>query len=315
MEYIIPNLHNLPHNILALLQTYGPLTQSEIEFNLPPSNFAKDISKILETMILLNVIHCSQGYYYFHKGDVRGDVVLPHELVSMIQDTQEEIRASEERIVMLKDELKRNVPIKNRGRSIREFMKNLALKYDGDDGIRVDVVYATALRSLNVEVGLKRKAAAAAAAAAAEKESATKKTKTTDGSNDQNKTQSVSDGNAAVASDAKEAMTVVESSANQPPSANNTGPSTAELKNDVKDKKLYDKETKDNVKDIKKGSVTDASSTSHDSKPSGTTSTSNPSTKKASLEPTPNGTDVSKKSSLQPPTKEKPNIAQEPTKK
>jgi hypothetical protein len=280
---------------LALLQTYGPLTQSEIEFNLPPSNFTKEIPKILEIMILLNVIHCSQGYYYFHKGDVRGDVVLPHELVSMIQDTQAEIRASDERIVMLKDELKRNVPIKNRGRSIREFMKNLALKYDGDDGIRVDVVYATALRSLNVEVGLKRKAAAAAAAAAAEKESATKKLKTTDGSNDQNKTQSASDGHAAVGSNAKEATTVVESSANQPSSKNNTDAPSIELKNNVKDKKPDDKESKDNVKDIKKVSVPDASSTNHDSKPSGTTSTStsNPSTKKASLEPKPNGTDGS----------------------
>lgn len=164
MEYIIPNLHNLPHNILTLLQTFGPLTQSEIEYNLPPTNFVQDIPKILEIMVVLNAIHHTDGLYYFNDGDVRSDVVLPHEILGLIEDTEAEIRDSESRILLLKEELKKNVTIKNRGKSIREFMKNLALKYDGEGGIRGDIVYATALRSLNVEVGLKRKAAAAAAA-------------------------------------------------------------------------------------------------------------------------------------------------------
>ncbi len=159
---ITSQIDNLPQNILTLLQTYGPLTAAELSYNLPltPSS-AQSIPSILKIMVTLGVINHqdSLGLYYFHQGDIRGDTVYPKDVIETIQDTQDEIRESMERIQLLEKELNRPVK-KQRSRSAREFLKDLAAKYDGERGIRGDTVYATALRTLNVDLGLKRKIAA-----------------------------------------------------------------------------------------------------------------------------------------------------------
>lgn len=149
----------IPNNILKLLQTYGPLTESEIAYNIPPTELS--VPSILEVMKVLNVIHYHEesGYYYFHNGEIRGDTLYPSEIVDIIQDTQEEIKETMERIQLLKEELQKDVNIQNRARSAREFLKNLVGKYDGEGGIRGDPVYATALKTLNVDLGMKRKMA------------------------------------------------------------------------------------------------------------------------------------------------------------
>ena len=156
---ITSQIDNLPQNILTLLQTYGPLTPTEISYNLPSTN--QSIPSILKIMTSLNVIHYqdSVGLYYFHNGDIRGDTIYPKEILDLIQDTHDEIRESMERMQLLEKELNRPVK-KQRSRSAREFLKDLATKYDGKRGIRGDTVYATALRTLNVDLGLKRKIAA-----------------------------------------------------------------------------------------------------------------------------------------------------------
>jgi hypothetical protein len=112
-------------------------------------------------MKVLNVIHYHEesGYYYFHNGEIRGDTLYPSDIVDIIQDTQEEIKETMERIQLLKEELQKDVNIQNRARSAREFLKNLVGKYDGEGGIRGDPVYATALKTLNVDLGMKRKMA------------------------------------------------------------------------------------------------------------------------------------------------------------
>lgn len=100
-----------------------------------------------------------KGYYYFHDGEIRSDVIYPSEIIDTIHDTENEINETMERIQLLKEELKQNVSIANRARSAREFLKNLVAKYGGEKGIRGDPVYATALKTLNVDLGMKRKMA------------------------------------------------------------------------------------------------------------------------------------------------------------
>jgi len=116
-----------------------------------------------------------KGYYYFHNGEVRGDIIMPEDLMDMIVDTTEEVRESMERIELIKKELLREVKIANRGKNVRDFLRDLVEKYGGEGGIRSDVVYATALKTLSVDGALKRKSAAAAAAAASAGDNAKKK--------------------------------------------------------------------------------------------------------------------------------------------
>eukprot|EP01083_Nonionella_stella_P197393 725734_1 len=100
---------------------------------------------------------------------------MPEDLMDMIVDTTEEVRESMERIELIKKELLREVKIANRGKNVRDFLRDLVEKYGGEGGIRSDVVYATALKTLSVDGALKRKSAAAAAAAASAGDNAKKK--------------------------------------------------------------------------------------------------------------------------------------------
>jgi|AntRauTorckE5430_2_1112549.scaffolds.fasta_scaffold00198_16 hypothetical protein len=172
---ITSQIEQIPQNILTLLQTFGPLTINEVSHNIPSTT--QSIPAILNIMRVLNVIHFHEGLYYFHKGEVRGDTILPNEIVDLINDTNAEIGETRNRIELLKKELNQNVKIQNRARSAREFLKVLVAKYDGDKGIRGDPVYATALKTLNVDLGMKRKIAAAETA---KKKRARKKRKSPD---------------------------------------------------------------------------------------------------------------------------------------
>ena len=155
---ITSQIDHLPQNILTLLQTYGPLTTSEISYNIRSTNLS--IPSILKIMNTLNAIHYQDGLYYFHTGEVRSDTIAPNEVMDLIKDTSDEIRESMERIELLKKELNKDVKLQNRGKSAREFLKDLVGKYGGERGIRGDAVYATALKTLNVDLGMKRKIAA-----------------------------------------------------------------------------------------------------------------------------------------------------------
>ena len=158
---ITSQIDNIPQNILKLLQTYGPLTVNEISFNIPSTNLS--VSSILKIMTVLNVVHYKDGFYYCFDGEVRSDcdTIYPSEILHLVKDTNDEIQESMDRIELLKAELKREVKIGTRTKSVREFLKGLAAKYDGERGIRGDPVYAAALKTLNVDLSQKRKAAAA----------------------------------------------------------------------------------------------------------------------------------------------------------
>lgn len=156
---ITSQIRQVPQHILTLLQTFGPLTVTEISHNIPSTT--QSVPAILKIMTVLNAIHFHEGLYYFHKGEVRGDTVSPNDIVDLINDTNAEIGETKARIELLKKELNQNVKVQNRARSAREFLKDLVSKYDGVRGIRGDPVYATALKTLNVDLGMKRKMAAA----------------------------------------------------------------------------------------------------------------------------------------------------------
>jgi hypothetical protein len=173
---ITSQIRQVPQHILTLLQTFGPLTVTEISHNIPSTT--QSIPAILNIMTVLNAIHFHEGLYYFHNGEVRGDTVSPYDIVDLINDTNAEIGETKARIELLKKELNQNVKVQNRARSARVFLKDLVAKYDGVRGIRGDPVYATALKTLNVDLGMKRKMAAAETAK--KKRSTRKKRKTSD---------------------------------------------------------------------------------------------------------------------------------------
>ena len=152
-------IDQIPQNVLTLLQTFGPLTLNEISYNLPTPS--PSIPAILDVMIVLGVIHFQDGLYYFHNGEIRGESIYPNEIIGLIQDTQNEINETKDRIEMLKQELNKDVDMNQRARSTREFLKTLVGKYDS---IRGDPVYSTALKTLNVDLGMKRKMVAAESA-------------------------------------------------------------------------------------------------------------------------------------------------------
>lgn len=85
---------------------------------------------------------------------------MPHEIVDLIQDTAKEIKDSVERIDLLKKELLKEVKPPNKTKNVRDFLRDLAERYGGEGGIRGDVVYAAAFKSLSVDVALKRKTSA-----------------------------------------------------------------------------------------------------------------------------------------------------------
>lgn len=156
---ITSQIDQIPQNVLTLLQTFGPLTLNEISYNLPTPS--PSIPAILDVMIVLGVIHFQDGLYYFHNGEIRGESIYPNEIIGLIQDTQNEIDETKDRIEMLKQELNKDVDMNQRARSTREFLKKLVGKYDD---IRGDPVYSTALKTLNVDLGMKRKMVAAESA-------------------------------------------------------------------------------------------------------------------------------------------------------
>jgi hypothetical protein len=162
-----PVIQKTVHHLLGLLQTYGPLTVGQLEYNLPPivgervrSATLHDILQVLVCMGLVQRVadppttgHESpkagpSPRYSVHQGIPRADVLLPHTLLEQVRATQEEIRKSAARSKRLREALQQGPANANRGPP-KDLLKELALDYPE---IVQDPVYVTALRACHVDV-------------------------------------------------------------------------------------------------------------------------------------------------------------------
>lgn len=138
-----PQVSSCVKNILTLLQTYGPLTCGQLEFNLPPLNLCTSMSfydkdstglnsmgvfdgsekkvmlqEILDILVAVHVINrgklkndngTDDGEYRYYFGDgiprVENDIIFPNEILNLIEDANKEIKRSKQRIELLKKEL------------------------------------------------------------------------------------------------------------------------------------------------------------------------------------------------------------------
>lgn len=126
------------HDILALLQSYGPLTWGQIEYNLPAVKI-----DILHILVALGVVQKSDNKRYcVGQGIPRADTVHPATLMDEIDKAHQEAVRSYERRNRLLQALSSSStdPPKNVLSSIlQEFPE-----------IQTDPVYTTALRNLHV---------------------------------------------------------------------------------------------------------------------------------------------------------------------
>ncbi|KAL7463095.1 hypothetical protein ACHAXS_003476 [Conticribra weissflogii] len=118
------------NDVLALLQLYGPLTYSQLKFNIATQletrkqgepNKHDDLQAVLDTLVELGVIHLVDSSpvasaiisvaddtnvaYCFDQGIPRMDVVLPCELLDKLCDAGDEVSRVRERISLLRTAL------------------------------------------------------------------------------------------------------------------------------------------------------------------------------------------------------------------
>lgn len=162
-----PVIQKTVHNLLGLLQTYGPLTVGQLEYNLPPivgervrSATLHDILQVLVCMGLVQRVADPASdtpkpdpppRYSVHQGIPRADVVLPHTLLDQVRATQEEIAKSAARRKRLRAALQGPAATTSQRSSSppKDLLKELALDYPE---IVQDPVYLTALRACHVDV-------------------------------------------------------------------------------------------------------------------------------------------------------------------
>lgn len=164
-----PVIQKTVHNLLGLLETYGPLTVGQLEYNLPPivgeRVSGQTIHDIVQVLVCLGLVQRvveppvgsntnNNGLapapspkppsprYCVHQGVPRADVVLPQQLLDKMSAAHNEIKRSAERRKRLKEALQSKA-------SPKELLKELAIEFPE---ILQDPVYVTALKSLHIDV-------------------------------------------------------------------------------------------------------------------------------------------------------------------
>ena len=168
-----PVIQKTVHNLIGLLETYGPLTTGQLEYNLPPivgervnSQSIHDIVQVLVCMGIVQQVKeapppatgnpgvttttttppkpVPPPRYCIQQGVPRADVVLPHQVLEQIAAAHEEIKRSAERRKRLKEALQ------SKG-SPKELLKEMAIDYPE---IAQDPVYVTALKSFHLDLAM-----------------------------------------------------------------------------------------------------------------------------------------------------------------
>jgi hypothetical protein len=132
-------------DILALVQTYGPLTAGQIEYNLPPvPSTIWGIPDILNILSSLEILHIAKdtNAYCWNGGIPRADVVLPTDVMSKIAAAIQEAEAAWQRGEILKEAIMKKLDHK-------EVLKKLMHEYPE---IVNDPVYLAALKSCSIDL-------------------------------------------------------------------------------------------------------------------------------------------------------------------
>jgi len=153
MPLINPVIAKTVHDIMGLLQTYGPLSLAQLEYNLPPCNVLQDVLQVMATLGVVQVVedssinvHQYATKYCIAYGKPRADILLPQNVVQDILDAQDEIKKSQQQSDLLKKALLS--PTCNAVEA-RQLLKSILLK---NPLVGNDPVYMAAFRNLHVDV-------------------------------------------------------------------------------------------------------------------------------------------------------------------
>jgi len=153
------------HDLLGLLQLYGPLTQNQLEFFLTKTLLSSSLLKdILDLLVTIGTIQTRTKteedlVVYFILGKTiatsRPDVTLPQQVLSEIEKAHSECRRSLERTKILKDYLqqlerwKKDRTTKQQQTPRELLLQMMESLYNNADMIN-DPVYATAMRTFGI---------------------------------------------------------------------------------------------------------------------------------------------------------------------
>ena len=159
-----PVIQKTVHNMIGLLEAYGPLTAGQLEYNLPPivgeRVSSQSIHDIVQVLVCTGIVQrvrepvspdpavppkpASAPRYCVNQGVPRADVVLPHQVLEQISAVHHEIKRSAERRRRLKEALQSDG-------SPKEMLKKMAIEFPE---IMQDPVYLTALKSYHIDTGM-----------------------------------------------------------------------------------------------------------------------------------------------------------------
>jgi hypothetical protein len=157
------NVVQMVHDILGLLQTHGPLTKAQLEFNLPRSPYLSDILQVMVATGVLQVVNlgtmAGDNHVYCVLGGQTRPLdapILPQEVLPALLAAQQECRASVQRSELLRDYVTQNQKAttgdgttstsSNKTSHPRQLLHGM-LKDHGND-MRNDPVYVAAMRNL-----------------------------------------------------------------------------------------------------------------------------------------------------------------------
>lgn len=138
----------ITHDVLGLLQLYGPLTKAQMEYNLPPCR--RSLQDILELLVAAGVVRVvdtgivSSELLYSVFTTTRHDVILPQQVLPALESAHAEFLASLERGQILKDYLKNYSPSSPAPAAL---LQKLLMEFPD---IRNDPVYMAAMRNVGV---------------------------------------------------------------------------------------------------------------------------------------------------------------------
>jgi hypothetical protein len=152
VSLVDPSIVQTVHDLLELLQIYGPLTKSQLEFNLPPSRHVADIVDLLVALGVVQVVNIpsnaiSEPIYCVFAGRTRQDAVLPHQALSQLETAHSQYQHSLERAHLLKEYLK------NPSTSPRVLFQSMLKAHESE--MANDPVYVTALKHFGLDIGPK----------------------------------------------------------------------------------------------------------------------------------------------------------------
>jgi hypothetical protein len=153
-----PHVVTTVHDLMGLLQLYGPLTLAQLDHNLPPppprggggavgwnQHLLSDIVQLLVATGVVQAVQDSQPLQYcMCSGIPRADVVLPSRIMGELEMTRDQTEKSVQRVAILKQALLEGTPAK-------EVLKTMLR--DHPDIVN-DPVYLAALRNAHVDTSM-----------------------------------------------------------------------------------------------------------------------------------------------------------------